>query len=388
MQKFWEKHGWENEDRHLRALALAPFQRAFPNLPEGPGLFVIRGPRQVGKSSWLKTILRTLPAKESFYLSCENVADYKELNEVLKSLSDRSVILLDEISFVDQWWRAIKHKLDSDDNVRIILTGSHAFDVKRGMDQMPGRWGNGGEFELLPMDFFEFQKMRQMAGWTSAGRVSDLEVFFKVGGFPSAVIEAGESGKTPVKAMNTYRHWILGDLIKAGKQEQFVREILGQLAITQCSTLSLQKVAQRTQIGSHNTAQNYIELLEACFALKTLYAIDSNDGSPRFRKEKKFYFRDPLIYWIAIDWAQLDVPLNHFDQIAEMVAHEHLIRRYKKIGYYSDSKGEIDFYAHKKWAIEVKWKDIPQGLSATYRNLLCPQKIFWTKGSFLNEWPD
>jgi predicted AAA+ superfamily ATPase len=387
MDNFWEKPGWEENDRHLAALGEAPFRRPFRQLPPGAGLFVIRGPRQVGKSCWLKTILASEPADRISYISCENIADYKELAEILKALYSRSILLFDEITFVKEWWRAIKHKLDADRRVRIILTGSHSFDIAQGMDQMPGRWGKGGEFLLLPMDFSEVSAMRAQAGWKSAGRIPDLEIYFRVGGFPTAVIESGEFGKSPIDAMDTYQRWLLGDFIQAGKNAQYLREILAQLAITTTSTISLQKVAQRTQIGSHNTAQNYIEMLEACFALKTLYALDPNTGSPRFRKEKKFYFQDPLIYWIALRWAGLEPPRNFNDQLAETVAHEHLSRKCQRMGYYSDSKGEVDFYAHQRWALEVKWKEIPDNLSATYKNLLCPEKIVWTKGNFLSEWP-
>ena len=159
MHNFWEKQDWQNEDKHLKALSEAPFRRPFPELPNGTGLFVIRGPRQIGKSSWLKTLLSQSNASESFYVSCENFEDFKDLSEFLKTIPERKVLYLDEISFVNQWWRSIKHLLDQRSDLRIIVTGSHAFDIKKGMDQMPGRWGNGGEFELLPMDFFEFKKM-------------------------------------------------------------------------------------------------------------------------------------------------------------------------------------------------------------------------------------
>lgn len=385
---FWEKHAWEKEDRHLIGLYQAPFQRPFQELPSGPGLYVIRGPRQVGKSCWLKTILQQSDPQNTFYLSCENVFDYKELAEIFKAIKQRKIILLDEITFVEQWWRAVKHILDQDPQLRIIITGSHAFDIRKGMDQMPGRWGNGGEFELLPMDLFEFSQMRRQAKWPTLTREKELELYFQVGGFPMSLIESGPHGQKPQQSFETYRRWLIGDLMKIGKQEVYLKELLSQIALTTTSTISLQKLAQRTQIGSHNTAQDYVELLEACFALGTLYAMDPNDGTPRFRKEKKFYFRDPLIYWIALEWAGVPAPTQALDQIAELVAYEHLRRRYQRFGYYSDRSGEVDFFAPKKWAIEVKWKTLPEGLSKSFRQLNLAQKIIWTKSNFINEWPE
>jgi len=388
MQYFWEKKGWDKEDRHLKALAEAPFRRPFESIKLRPGLFTFRGPRQIGKSSWMKTLLAEAEPKKSYYVSCENIADYKELSEVFKALPERNIFFFDEITFVDQWWRAVKHELDSRADICVVLTGSHAFDVKKGMDQMPGRWGHGGQFELLPMSFNEFRKMRMQAGWPQLKRIDELELFFKIGGFPLALAEAGPTGKVPVKAREVYKKWLMGDLLKLGKQEVYLKEILGQLALTTTSTISLQKLAQKTQIGSHNTAIDYIEVLEACFALKTLYAFDADKSVPRFRKEKKFYFRDPLIYWLALEWADLPIPEVAYEQLAETVAHEELYRRYEKLGYYSDRSGEVDFFVPNKWAIEVKWREVPLTLSKSFRNLRCPNKIVWSKTNFLDEWPN
>lgn len=82
MQNFWEKSGWEESDRHLSVLRSAPFKRRFPDLLQGPGLYIIRGPRQIGKSSWLKSILSTLAkvgSRNVLYYSCENLRDHQEL---------------------------------------------------------------------------------------------------------------------------------------------------------------------------------------------------------------------------------------------------------------------------------------------------------------------
>ena len=79
---------------------------------------------------------------------------------------------------------------------------------------------------------------------------------------------------------------MVGDLQKP-KSEVYQRN-----SITDCFNNNfddqLAKLAKKTQIGSYNTAQDYVEVLEACFALfKTIYQVDLETGAPRFRKEKK-----------------------------------------------------------------------------------------------------
>lgn len=388
MEYFWKTSGWEANDLHLKKLALMPFRRSFSSIPQETGLYIIRGPRQVGKSSWLKTILsHHAKHSECFYLSCENVPDYKELAEILKSVRQCKVVLLDEVNFVDGWDRAVKHEIDSGFTHLLIITGSHSFDLRRGADRMPGRFGKGNELQLLPMNFNEFEAARKEAGWQNEDRLSELGAYFRVGGFPTAVHEGGRAAKRPLKSMETYWRWLAGDAVKLGKDEGYLKELLIQLAKTMQTPVSLQTLAKKTSIGSHNTIHEYVAVLESCFALRTLYAVDLNTGSFRFKKDKKFYFTDPLIYWIALDLAGEAPPRNAEERLAEMVANEDLSRRFKRFGYFHNTKGEIDFVSGKRWALEVKWAPVPDNLSKAYRELSFGEKIVWSHNNFLHEYP-
>lgn len=384
MQYFWENSGWEEGDPHLLKMRQMPFQRQFPFIPKEKGLYIIRGPRQIGKSSWLKSVLRFYADKEKcFYLSCENIKDNKELAEILLSIRDRKIILLDEISFVKDWDRAIKHEVDSGHHHIIMITGSHSHDSKKGADLMPGRFDHGGEFFLLPMLFDEFYEARLQAGWATSDRLRELEMFFKVGGFPTAVAEAGPLGNIPKKAMATYWKWLLGDLIKLGKQQGYLEEIMIQIGLCLQTPLSFQTLAKKTSIGSHNTVKEYISVLESCFAVKELNAIDYNTGSYRFKKDRKIYFTDPLLYWIAHDLSGRKIAENSVEKLAEMVAHEYLSRSHNRFGYFSNQNGEVDFILPGEWAVEVKWAPAATNLSRAYLNLSTPNKKVWVQNNFL-----
>ncbi len=114
---------------------------------------------------------------------------------------------LDEITFVSEWWRAIKKATDQSLNRRFVLTGSNNYDLKQGLDLMPGRWSeNAGELFLIPMGFDEWCSMRDQAGWAQLPRLLALQNYMRVGGFPTALSESGEDCKTPVKAIRTYRY--------------------------------------------------------------------------------------------------------------------------------------------------------------------------------------
>ncbi len=389
MQKFWGKIGWEIEDRHLSAIEKMPFKRNFPFIPKEKGLYIIRGPRQIGKSSWLKAVLSHYAKVDScFYLSCENISDNKELAEILISLRGTKIILLDEINFVRNWDRAIKHEVDIGQHHIIMLTGSHAHDIKKGSDLMPGRFDAGGDFNLLPMLFNEFVEMRKQAGWASEDRLEELEVFFRVGGFPSAILEAGKEGKIPQNSLKTFWKWLKGDFIKLGKDADYLEELIIQLCKSMQNPVSYQTLAKKTAIGSHNTVKEYLSVLESCFALRQLKYINLDTGAFHPKKDKKHYFTDPLLFHLSLQLAESPfLKEAHYPKIAELVANESLNRSYRRFGYFKNKSGEIDFISPKNWAREVKWSDIPSDLSRSYLNLGLADKKVWTKANFLADLP-
>jgi predicted AAA+ superfamily ATPase len=362
-------------------------------LTSAPALFIIRGPRQVGKSTLLKSLLaQAKDPTTAFYLSCEQISDYRELSTLLDSIKRRrSLILLDEISFVKEWSRSVKHLIDSGYSGTIIVTGSHAVDLRRGGDTMPGRFGSGREVLLYPMDFDEFASCRRMAGWSTEDREAELKLFFRTGGMPAAVAESGQNGKTPTNSLDTYERWLIGDATKLGKNVAFLRGLMAELATVTSTPVSLQTLAKKTEIASHHTVQEYLHLLEDTFALRTCYALDQDTGASRFRKKKKFYFTDPIIYWIAIRMGGLPEPQNWEDKIAEMVGFEALSRlaeqRHERVGYYSSTRGEVDFFSPKRWAIELKWSHAATNISKAYSSIDVPQKFVWTIENFLVDWP-
>lgn len=385
MQNFWEIKGWESQDKQLSRLQKQPFQRPLPKITLKQGLYIIRGPRQVGKSTWLKKLLSQSPPEKSYFVSCEEIETYKELRLFIDANSDRTIFFLDEITFVKDWWRTIKNILDQNDKITFVLTGSHAIDLRNGADLMPGRSGDGQDLELLPMDFSEYLEMRKLAGWKTESVEYARECYFRTGGFPFAVIEGGAKGQKPVKSIETIRKWILGDLAKLGKQENYLKEIILRIALTTSSKVSLQTLAQKTQMGSHNTAQDYIELLESAFAVKTLYFINPDTNEYQFKKEKKFYFRDPILFWLAFEWTKTKPPENFESMLAETVAHEHILRKFDRFGFYYDKNGEIDFLEPKKWALEIKFSDKEKNISKAFINFSIPKKLIWTKSNFLKD---
>ena len=133
---------------------------------------------------------------------------------------------------------------------------------------------------------------------------------------------------------------------------------------------------------SYHTVQEYLSILEHAFALRTLFAYEPETDSYRFKKDKKYYFTDPLIYWATFDLVGVEPPADFEASLAELIAAEHLGRNNKRLGYYSNRNGEVDFVSGKNMAIEVKWSPVATNLSKAYLNLNIANKTVWTQGNF------
>jgi len=128
----------------------------------------------VGKSTALILLIKELLDKVDnqraiFYFSCDKLVDYKELDDILSAylrLKERekirtSYILLDEVTFPKEWYRAIKLRIDRGDfkNDVLILTSSLSMKAKVEIEKFPGRRGKGKILVMYPLPFSEYVKL-------------------------------------------------------------------------------------------------------------------------------------------------------------------------------------------------------------------------------------
>ncbi|MHA1298973.1 MAG: ATP-binding protein, partial [Candidatus Helarchaeota archaeon] len=129
----WKKKKVKWEPEIINDINLQPFSLHF-----------LTGPRQVGKTTTLKILINKLiqkgiNSKSIFYYQCDELLDFKELGEILDDYYNarefwninQSYVILDEIPFVDEWWRAIKSRIDKNQmkNDVIIKTGSASIEL-------------------------------------------------------------------------------------------------------------------------------------------------------------------------------------------------------------------------------------------------------------------
>jgi hypothetical protein len=362
----------------------------------------LRGPRQVGKTTLVKLLIKKLldenkNEKSIFFWNCDELIDFRELAAVLREYIEFSkinnvkekYIFIDEISRVKNWQRAIKALKDSGelDNCCLMLTGSHTLDIKYGIERLPGRTGKlGKDFILLPMSFSDLvalikpdiakkiRKINNLSIKEANERAneaklfdSELKILFKqyliTGGFPLVINEFFSNGVIPDYVYELYLRWVIGDIVKWGKQEKILIQLLSSVLSKQSSPISWDSLAKESEIKSHKTVSSYVECLENMFVLLVLYFLELNKKIPDYNKNKKLYFSDPFIYHVfnkKIYFKENEIKPELIEGVAisnlSRLSYEGLFPK----AYYWKNKREVDLLIKVKGSVfpfEIKYQN-------------------------------
>ena len=177
---WWSDPAWELHDPHLEALRerrveleLETFSADLPL--STPAVHVVRGPRQVGKSTALKKLIRravsALGADAVVYLAFDELADRPigDVTETVRSAKrlatgderSASLVVLDEVTAARGWADAVKALWDEGTMRRdvVVCTGSSAVDLHAdAVERLPGRRGAGRDALMLPASFAAFAR--------------------------------------------------------------------------------------------------------------------------------------------------------------------------------------------------------------------------------------
>lgn len=354
-------------------------------------LHILLGPRQAGKTTSLKLLIKKLleikNPKAIFYFNCENLADYKELSEILNLYLDfrekynitNSYIILDEITLPKEWYRAIKFFIDLGKfkNDVVILTGSSSISIKRETELFPGRRGKGKDFVMFPLSFRgflkivasdivekipAFRKIEDIESYTSKAILYEKELnkyldkYMEYGGFPLSVANLDMEKE---EAKEAYLSWIINAVLKADRSDLIARQIIKVIIETLQSDVSWEGISKKIEIKSPKTVSAYIDLLKSIYAVNVLYNIDVNGKKIRFGKNKKIHLRDPLLLEILEDWTLVKAN-DKKSAIAEALVIEHLERAFEENVFFWKNGFEIDGIVMEKeklYGFEVKWKE-------------------------------
>lgn len=371
--------GFQQSDPHLRALSQLTHQYAsawWHDLSlQSPGIYILTGGRQIGKSTSCKLLIahclqkKLFQSKNILYLPCDEIFDAKELSTkvrfFLENTNDENFLLIiDEVTFVKDWERVIKALADEGyfRQGLCILTGSDTLILKEAAMSFPGRRGNADQvdFHIYPLTFSEYVNLIHEKTTPSIKKLSDyFNGYLQCGGYLRAINDFAAHKKILPATFLIYEQWIRGDFLKHNKREDILLSLLQALFSIGVSQASYATITQKMGLVSKDTVIDYCELLERMDVLFYLQSFDQNKNLGFPKKDRKFHFIDPFIYRTLHNWLQKEGYVNMLESesiIVEACVASHCYRLGKT--FYFKGQGEVDviWLRDKKInAIEVKW---------------------------------
>lgn len=247
---------------------------------------ILLGPRQTGKSTLLKqlepqfkTPVLWMNGDDS---DVRNLLASPTSTAIKNSIGNAATWVIDEAQRIENIGLCIKIVVDNIKNVKIIATGSSAFELANNINEpLTGRkW----EYHLYP---FSYSEMIAEHGLLNEKRLLNHRLVF--GYYPEVVVNPGQAEERLKELVNSY---LYKDILtweriqKPDKMEKLLQAIAFQVG----NEVSYHELGQITGLDNQTT-EKYIDLLEKAFIIFRLGSLSRNLRN-ELKKSRKIYFYD------------------------------------------------------------------------------------------------
>ena len=316
---------------------------------------VILGPRQVGKSTGVGHVFQNChfgkvtasadlpsPPTSEWILQHWNTA---------RSKAGPVLLVLDEVHKIPRWSETIKMLFDRDRKerrMRVILLGSASLSLGSGLSETLA-----GRFEVISVPHWSYPEMRKAFGW-------NLDAYYRYGGYPSAADFVND----PSRWQGFIRDSIIEPVLSRDifglvsiKKPALLRQTLELAMHYPSQVLSYQKfIGQLVDPGNISTVQHYLEILEAAFLLKRIFAFSGNMVREKSSSPKLLPLCPALVH-AFVDPGKAERDETWIGHLIELVVGATLIKHFRKVSYWRKHNAEVDYVVsanEKTYAIEVK----------------------------------
>ena len=293
---------FERLDPNLRRLRHEPLVHRFAlidALPrDRPGIYSITGGRQIGKTTvlkqWMAHLLRAGVVPDRIcYLTGEIIDDHHSLVRMVTDIvgpwthGPTGYVLLDEITYVKEWDKGVKFLADAGllERVVLVITGSDSTILREARARFPGRRGSHAvvDFHVGPLTFYDYVTLHGKAAPAVRASLADpsaavaprvqrlldeeLQRYLCHGGYLRAINDMERDGRITASTFATYCDWIRGDMMKRGKQEHYLREVMTAIARRYGSQVTWNSLAKDLSIDHPMTVADYVALLASMDAV-------------------------------------------------------------------------------------------------------------------------
>ena len=325
---------------------------------------VVRGPRQVGKTTLVLQIIESITGPH-IYISAEEspAADASWVDaqwsaarlRQSQSPKQRLLLVIDEIQKVQNWSESVKKNWDADQRSKVpisaVLLGSSSLLLDKGLTE-----SLAGRFEITELPHWRYWEMRDAFGLTH-------EQYVWFGGYPGAMEFIGDE----VRWKDYVRHALIEPAITRDvlmmahiTKPALLRQVFEMGCLYSGQVLSYNKLLGRMHdAGNTTTIAQYVSLLRSAGLLAGLEKYTGSVVRQRASSPKFMAMNTALMSALSPHTIKDVRASADWGRWIETVvgAHTLMIAPECKLQYWRDGDHEVDYVIQKGkqlTAIEVK----------------------------------
>lgn len=245
---------------------------------------VLVGPRQVGKTTLLHTILKEnkhlfLDGDDPTVRALLENANTEQLKSII---GDFKFVFIDEAQRIPNIGLTLKIITDQFKEVQLLVSGSSAFELKN-LTNEP-LTGRKFQFNLLPISWKEFE---DNVGYLKAAQQLEQRILY--GMYPDIINNLGDEIELLTNLADSY---LYKDILSyhSIKKPEILEKLVQALAYQIGQEVSFNELSRVLGIDK-NTVSTYIDILEKNYVIFRLPSFSKNLRS-EIKKSQKIYFYD------------------------------------------------------------------------------------------------
>ena len=286
---------------------------------------ILVGPRQVGKTTLLRELIRQSD-KQVLSLNCDEPEAQTMLTntnvaKLQTIIGNNELVVIDEAQKVDNIGLTLKLIVDNMPDVQVIATGSSAFELRNSLNEP--LTGRKFEYQMYPVSCGEIM---DTYGLFEERRTLENRLIY--GSYPDIIMHPEEVRRYLTELTQSYLYKDILSLDSLRKP-RLLDKLLQALAFQVGSEVSTNELARTLQTDG-KTIDKYIDLLEKSYVIFRLGGLSRNLRT-ELKRAKKIYFYDNGVRNAII---QQFAPVNLRNDMGVLWENFFIAERMKRNHYY------------------------------------------------------